>query len=228
MVDIFKYDPNTNCTIVKCGVKNCKLCKILITDPAFESGLTNTKYTAQGHANMTCKTSNVVYGIECNLCGLVYIGETLQPLHDRISGHRSDINTCKRQLLYKHFNQKDHSVLSMKVRIIEKIIHSSNDEKLSTHYRRQREEYWIRKLGTAFPYGCNDKIDSIGNLTSPKCSSVNVLGLFNKTSRRKRSHGHRHYTPPIIHDVSFDKLLPYVQKPLGLHYIRTKLFITTT
>ena len=50
------------------------------------------------------------------------------------------------------------------------------------------------------------------------------MGLFANTSRRKRSHGHRSYNKPIIHDVSFDSLLPYVNKPLGLHHIRTKLY----
>jgi hypothetical protein len=65
------------------------------------------------------------------------------------------------------------------------------------------------KLGTAFPYGCNGNIGSIGNISSPQCSNVNVMELFNNTPRRKRtSHGHRPYNEPIIHDVSFDSLLP--------------------
>ena len=50
------------------------------------------------------------------------------------------------------------------------------------------------------------------------------MELFNNTPRRKRSHGHRSYNKPIIHDVSFDSLLPYVNTPLGPHHIRTKLY----
>ena len=46
---------------------------------------------------------------------------------------------------------------------------------------------WFGELGTAAPYGCNDKIDSVGNLTSPRCSSVNVMRLFGSSQRRKRS-----------------------------------------
>ena len=85
--------------------------------------------------------------------------------------------------------------------------------------------FFFRKLGTAAPYGCNDKIDSVGNLTSPKCSSVNVMRLFGSSQRRKRSHGHRHYNCLNFHaDVTFETLLPYVQQPLGLHHIRTKLY----
>ena len=61
------------------------------------------------------------------------------------------------------------------------------------------------------PYGCNDKIDSIGNLSSPKCSDVNVMRIFNESTRRKRGHGHRHYTSPQKHDVSLDSLLPFLK-----------------
>ena len=39
-----------------------------------------------------------------------------------------------------------------------------------------------------------------------------------------RSHGHRHYTPPINNQVSFSDLLDLIFKPFGIHQIRTKLF----
>ena len=72
-------------------------------------------------------------------------------------------------------------------------------------------------------FGCSDKIDSVGNLTSPRCSSVNVMRFFGSSQRRKISHGHRHYNCPNFHaDVAVDTLLPFVQQPLGLHHIRTK------
>ena len=141
-----------------------------------------------------------------------------------MNGHRFNINNNGQQLLYQHFNQADHSILSMKVRILEKIYHRTNNPTLSTPLRRKREEYWIKELGCATPYGCNDKIDSLGNLSSPGCDSTNVLNLFNRSTRRPRSHGHRRYNSPKIHNVSFDSLLPVLQKPLGLHHIRTALY----
>jgi hypothetical protein len=54
--------------------------------------------------------------------------------------------------------------------------------------------------------------------------SVNVMHIFNSAPRRNRSHDHRHYTSPIFHDVSLNDLLPFMQKPLGIHHIRSKLF----
>ena len=37
----------------------------------------------------------------------------------RMCGHRSGINTTKFPTVYQHLNQHDHSILSMKVRILE-------------------------------------------------------------------------------------------------------------
>ena len=50
------------------------------------------------------------------------------------------------------------------------------------------------------------------------------MTLFPSLSRRKRSHGHRHYTPARLNEVSLDELLPLINEPLGLHHIRTKLY----
>ena len=112
----------------------------------------------------------------------------------------------------------------MKVRILDKIYHHTNNPNLSTPFRRRREEYLIRQLGTAALYACNENIDSIGNPTSPGCQSVNVMNLFDQTSRGPRSHGSRRYNKPEKHDVSFDGLLPFVNLQLGLHRIRTRLY----
>ena len=56
------------------------------------------------------------------MCGLIYyVGETEDQLNTRMNGHRSNINTGGLQYLYKHVNQQDNSVLSIKFRIVEKI-----------------------------------------------------------------------------------------------------------
>jgi hypothetical protein len=99
--------------------------------------------------------------------------------------------------------------------------HHTDSPTLSTPFRRQREEHWIRKLGTVFLYGCNDNIGSIGNISSLQYSNMNVMGCFNNTPRRNRSHEHRSYNKPIIRDASFHSRLPHVNTPLGPHHIRT-------
>ena len=223
--DLFKNDPLiSNCHISKCGNKRCKTCSILGTNSNFTSSLTNKSYCTRAFDDINCKTCNVVYGITCSHCGLIYVGETKGQLNKRISGHRFQILNNGGQLLYQHFNLPDHSILSMGVIVIEKIYHHTNSPSLSTPYRREREEYWIKELGTASPYGCNDNVSSIGNLTSPSCSNVNVMHLFPSFNRKKRSHGTRHYTPSRNNQVLFNDLLDWIFRPLGIHHIRTKLF----
>jgi hypothetical protein len=71
-----------------------------------------------------------------------------------------DAKDPKYRILYNHFNQPGHDrCLTMKVRIIEKIYHHTNSSILSTPYRTDRELFWIKELGTAMPYGCNDNKD---------------------------------------------------------------------
>ena len=160
--DIFQHDYNqSSCHISKCENSRCKTCPILDTSGSFTSFLTNKKYCTQGFGNLNCKTSNLIYGIVFSLCGLICVGETKGKLNKRISGHRFQINDNGGQLLYRHFNQPDHSIVSMRVVIIDKIYHHTNSPTLSTHFRRQREEFWIKTLGTASPYGCNDNISIV-------------------------------------------------------------------
>jgi hypothetical protein len=104
----------------------------------------------------------------------VYVGK----LHKRICGHRSGIINIVNDIVFQHFNQPDHSILSMRVRIIRKLYHRTNNSNLTTPLRGQHEDYWIRELRTATPYGCNDKFDGIDNLSNPTCRSMKVMDLF--------------------------------------------------
>ena len=52
---------------------------------------------------------------------------------------------------------------------------------------------------------------------------ASVMNIFDKSPRRKLRHCHRQYASPKLHDVSINGLLPYVQTPLGMNNIRTKL-----
>ena len=103
------------------------------------------------------------------------------------------------------FNEGSNTSVDMKVQILEKIYHSSGNPVNIRLHRRIRELHWIKELGTAAPYGCNDQIKGVGTLSSPSCKHTNILGIFNKQQQRKRSHGHRYYnkrTPQL--DSSID------------------------
>jgi hypothetical protein len=54
-------------------------------------------------------------------------------------GHRSVIKKNIFSEVYHHFRQPEHSNLSMKVRILEKIHHPSKNPNLSAPLRRQKD-----------------------------------------------------------------------------------------
>ena len=83
--DLFKSDPLMSyCHISKCGNKRCKTCDILGTSSNFTSSLTNKSYCTRAFDDINCKTCNVVYGITCSHCGLIYVGETKGQLNKRM------------------------------------------------------------------------------------------------------------------------------------------------
>ena len=54
----------------------------------------HSKTTGKKHkifCNVNCKTPNVVYLLDCHVCGSQYVGESVQPFNKRRNGHRSDL-----------------------------------------------------------------------------------------------------------------------------------------
>lgn len=62
-----------------------------------------------------------------------------------------------------------------------------------------------------------------------KCEYIQFLNdiprqnPYDYITEYRRSHGHRHYTPQTLIDVSINDQLPFVQKPYGIRHICTKL-----
>ena len=214
--------------INQCGATSCHKCNIFINDQSFKSNLTGREYKTISYDRLSCGSTNVIYGIHCVHCDLVYVGETGRSLRSRMNGHRSAIKKGGQSLLHRHFHQPDHSVDDMRVQILEKVYHSSENPTLLTSLRRTRELFWIKELGTAKPYGFNDQIKGVGTLSSISCKKTHIYSLFNKQPRRKRSHGKRRYNkrapqPDITMSTLVD-LVDMIEKPEGVHKINTKLF----
>ena len=214
--------------INQCGATSCHTCNIFVNNQSFESNLTGKEYKPISYDRLSCGSRNVIYGIHCVHCGLVYVGETGRSLRSGMNGHRSAIKKGGQSLLHRHFHQPDHSVDDMRVQILEKVYHSSENPTLLTSVRGTRELFWIKELGTAKPYGFNDQIKGVGTLSSISCKKTNIYSLFNKQPRRKRSHGKRHYnkrTPqPDATTSTLVDLVDMIEKPEGVHNINTKLF----
>jgi hypothetical protein len=60
--------------------------------------------------NVNCKTPNVVYLLDCHVCGSQYVGESVQAFNKRMNGHRSDLTKKTLLSVSQHFVSPGHSL----------------------------------------------------------------------------------------------------------------------
>lgn len=131
-----------------CGGCGCKTCPMLLPTDCITSPITGI--THQIKVAATCKTTNVVYVIQCQRCSQQYVGETEQALHERINSHRSDVRLKKLEKpVAAHFNSLNHTMQDMRIVVVERI------RKEDIRLRRLRESHWIATLNTLHPSGMN-------------------------------------------------------------------------
>ena len=127
---------NNKGLVHKCNSKHkCALCVNLKPNNSFHSSLTHRKYATKCDDRninaLNCSTSNCIYLITYCRCGLQYIGETVQSLTDRFSGHRTGMkiqfadNRCK--ILSKYFSVGLCRNANHIVKIVEKLSNSGRD-----------------------------------------------------------------------------------------------------
>ena len=81
---------NQDLSTQKCLSARCKSC-ILFTDNISEVEAGGFSHTGPGNVN--CKSRNTIYLAQCSICRNSqgsYTGQSQQPLHKRINGHRHD------------------------------------------------------------------------------------------------------------------------------------------
>ena len=125
-----------------------------------------TKYDDKNINTLKCSTSSCICLITCCRCGLQYVGETVQSLKDRFSGHRTGMkypfadNKCK--ILSKHFGAGLCRNANYIANIIKKLSGSGRDDNGIpipgvTVERHKKETKWMLIHQTVYPYGLNDR-----------------------------------------------------------------------
>ena len=95
--------------------------------------------------------------------------------------------------LYHHFNLNGHTLEDIGIMPIEEVVSEPNDTISLACKRLKREEFWYRELCTIYPYGLNDNVRCLGNVSSKKDKGLVVYGLFNKSRRKfRKKTPHRH------------------------------------
>ena len=153
---------NTTSPISACG--ECITCeRYLDTNPVYSNHLTNETFTVT--EKLSCQSEGVIYLIRCAHpgCTLQYVGQTINTVNKRCSGHRSGIlhnRGCK--FITYHFN-KVHKPSDLRITPLCSIPMNKSDptvmrKNLITDLRKHENEL-ILKLNTLYPYGLNDRLE---------------------------------------------------------------------
>ena len=137
---------------------NCMCCKLIGTE---NSDTVNGLPVSSAPGN--CRTKNTIYLVMCKLCDKPYIGRTVQPLRERMSGHRGNFY----KVLAAH-NDVDESKddYSLGLHLVHEH-HSIDRGDFNKHFRLQilencspsslekKEHLYIHKFKTLYPIGLN-------------------------------------------------------------------------
>ena len=138
---------------------DCQCCKQLIETRTFSSQITKETYDIRH--NLDCKSSKVIYLLDCQKCGAQYVGKSETPFKIRLNNHRKDVNNTEATLsVSKHFQEANHSFnRDAKFTLIEKIKNHNISQKDMRRTLENHEDLWILKLQTLKPNGLNDKLN---------------------------------------------------------------------
>ena len=91
-----------------CGDKRCKCLLQLQHVHVFDSKTTGKEYKI--FCNINCKTPNVVYLLDCHVCGSQCLGESGQPFNKRMNGHISHLTKKTLLPVSQHFVSPGNSL----------------------------------------------------------------------------------------------------------------------
>ncbi|NJL55419.1 hypothetical protein HC928_09700 [bacterium] len=134
---------------ITCDDPKCKTCPILETGRTFSSHISSRSFGVMGQ--ITCKTSNLIYLINCNACHKQYVGETGRKLCERVCDHRSNILLRKKTPIARHFNLPNHSLAHFKIMGIHALLTQTG-----SHARKTLESNYQHLLHTLAPNGINN------------------------------------------------------------------------
>lgn len=130
----------------------CSCCSNLLKGDTFTHPQTGKSYKIK--QRFTCTSSFVVYVITC-LCGMYYVGETMQEIRHRITKHKSTIRMELTDLpVPAHFLSHGHSISQLRFRVIDGVppLRRGGDRQWLL---KRRELFWIFTLDAMVPKGLN-------------------------------------------------------------------------
>ena len=120
-----------------------------------------TKQTSQVFHNLTCKSENLIYLLQCRICQLQYVGKSETPFNIRLSNLGKDAKLQASILSWKHFNNQNHNFQQhAEFTLIEQIKKQRTAEETRILLKR-RAKFWVLKQKTLYPDGLDQELNNI-------------------------------------------------------------------
>ena len=99
--------------------------------------------------NFNCQSANIIYVLNCLICGTRYVGESSNTMNTRCRGHISTIKTSKDHPAALHYRSYNHTTEDFTITII--------DREQDKNRRLRLEESWITLLDMLTPKDLNGR-----------------------------------------------------------------------
>ena len=139
-----------------CKARNraCNYCPLLNLSGKFLHPATGRRHSTK--QKVSCQSNNLVYLLECNICHILYVGQTKNAIMKRTYQHLRDIRLNNpNSTVARHYNAHvDLPAQPLRVHILD-FIGLPRKTLAAWHKRLEREKIWISRLNTLVPSGLN-------------------------------------------------------------------------
>ncbi|XP_040071557.1 uncharacterized protein LOC120844035, partial [Ixodes scapularis] len=111
-----------------CGKPKCNVCPHMVTTDTARS--TKSNFSMKIHGDLRCCSPYVVYLLDCQVCKMQYVGQTMRALNERFNNHRSHSTKVPSLPLSKHLTQPNHSFDKLSVTLLQSAFKSNLEREL--------------------------------------------------------------------------------------------------
>ena len=174
-----------------CNKQYCRYCPKLNKTGTIYCTVTDSTHRCM--KNVSCRSSNLIYAITCNRCGMQYVGQTMLRLKDRFVHHFHDIDIAdKEKTRSKHFSQSSHNGFNdLQITVLE-FIKKPPRSPQAVVIRNRVEKRWTHLLRSLAPFGLN--IENPKEFQGKHTKLPRWPATHTNTGEQTRTHSH-----PSIH-----------------------------
>jgi hypothetical protein len=137
-----------------CNTRSCRYCPLLNKTGSIVCPVTGIRYNCM--TQISCRSSNLIYCINCKRCNKQYVGQTSLRIKNRFVHHLYSIDKeDQSKPVGKHFSSKSHQGIDDVEIFVLEFIKKPPASEVGGRVRDRVERRWIHLLRSIAPQGLN-------------------------------------------------------------------------